>query len=217
MPARASALLQGDSVAVASLGRMAALSPEQLHSTCEPAKLGFDTTAELPALGGMVGQADALAALEFGVTINAPGYNIFVLGEPGSGRMSIVRQALEARARTLPAPDDWCYVANFGDARRPRALRVPRGRGRALAADVEFLIGELRRRIPPAMEAEAVAARRLGIIEEQEKAAANALDQLPAELAPDAFVALVGAPDAVMVVAARDREPLERAAYNALT
>ena len=63
---------------------------------------------------------------EFGVTIDAPGYNIFVLGEPGSGRMSIVRQALEARARTLPAPDDWCYVANFADARRPRALRVPR-------------------------------------------------------------------------------------------
>ncbi len=196
---------------------IAALSSEALHSTCDPAQLGFDTTAELPALGGMVGQADALAALEFGVTINAHGYNIFVLGEPGSGRMSIVRQALEARARTLPAPDDWCYVANFADARRPRALRVPRGRGRALATDVALLISELRQRIPPAMEAEAVAAQRLSLVEEQEKAATGVLDQLQADLAPDPFVALVGAPDALMVVAAREHEPLERAAYNALT
>ena len=201
----------------AVVGHIAALSSEQLHSTCDPAQLGFDTTAELPALGGMVGQADALAALEFGVTIDAPGYNIFVLGEPGSGRMSIVRQALEARARTLPAPDDWCYVANFADARRPRALRVPRGRARALAADVAFLIGELRQRIPPAMEAEAVAAQRLALVEEQEKAATGVLDQLQAELAPDPFVALVGAPDALMVVAAREHQPLERAAYNVLT
>ncbi len=106
-----------------SPGRMHALGPEELHRSCDPSTLGFETTAELNGLGGMVGQGDALAALDFGVSVAAPGYNVFVLGPPGSGRMTMVRRALAARARELPTPDDWCYVANFADARRPRALR----------------------------------------------------------------------------------------------
>jgi predicted ATP-dependent protease len=75
----------------------------------------------------------------------------------------------------------------------------------------------MRQRIPRAMEAEVVAARRVALVEEQEKAAATVVEVLQAELAPDPFVALVGSPDALMVVPARGHEPLERAAYVALS
>ncbi len=194
-----------------------ALAPDELHRACAPPSLGFATTAELQGMGGTVGQADALAALEFGVAVEAPGYNVFVLGAPGSGRMTMVRRALAARARERPTPGDWCYVANFADARRPRALGLPPGRGPALANAVAELIADLRERIPRAMEAEAVAARRVALVEEQEKAAATVVEELQAELAPDPFVALVGTPDALMVVPARGHEPLERPAYAALS
>ncbi|HEC13724.1 MAG TPA: ATP-binding protein, partial [Acidiferrobacteraceae bacterium] len=33
------------------------------------------------------------------------------------------------KAATDPEPDDWCYVANFVDAHRPQALRLPHGMG----------------------------------------------------------------------------------------
>ena len=201
----------------ANAGVPFALQAHELFRACDPAGLGFTSTAELPGLAGMIGQADALAALEFGIAMDAPGYNVFVLGMPGSGRMSIVRQALEARALTRPAPDDWCYVANFADARRPRVLRMPRGRGPDLARDVGELVAELRRRIPRAMEVEGVAARRVGLIETQEKLAAQVIEDLQKDLAPDPLVALVGTPEAFMVVPAQNHEPLERAAYTALT
>ena len=135
----------------ANAGVPFALQAHELFRACDPAGLGFASTAELPGLAAMIGQADALAALEFGIAMDAPGYNVFVLGLPGSGRMSIVRQALEARALARPATDDWCYVANFADARRPRVLGMPRGRGPDLARDVRDLVAELRRRIPRAM------------------------------------------------------------------
>ena len=165
-----------------SPGRLFALGPDELHRVCDPPSLGFATTAELAGLGGTVGQSDALIALEFGVSVEAPGYNVFVLGAPGSGRMTMVRRALAARAKELPTPDDWCYVANFADARRPRAVRLPPGRGPALATDVAELIADLRERISRAMEAEAVAARRVALVEEQEKAAARVVEELQAEL-----------------------------------
>src|SRR5512144_837020 len=106
-----------------------ALHPEQLYRRTDPASLGFTTTAELPALVGAIGQAEGMAALEFGVSMRAAGYNIFVLGESGSGRRSFVLEALHLRAAQQAPPPDWCYVQNFVDTRRPRAVCVAAGRG----------------------------------------------------------------------------------------
>ena len=103
---------------------------ERLHRPCDPSGLGFVTTAELDVPETVpVGQDEALAALAFGVSVTDPGYNVFVLGAPGSGRFSFTRRLVEQRARGQPSPPDVCYVFNFDDPRRPRALEVPTGRG----------------------------------------------------------------------------------------
>src|SRR5579863_3230220 len=95
------------------------LSAQDLHRICEPESLGFETTAELPALSEVLGQPRAVAALEFGTGIASHGFNLFALGQPGSGKTTLIRDYLERRAAGQGSPDDLCYVHNFRDARRP--------------------------------------------------------------------------------------------------
>lgn len=196
----------------ASQGPDPQLTAQQLHCACDPAALGFATTADVGPLSGTLAQSDAVDALEFGVRLSAPGYNIFVVGRPGSGRMSTARRVLNARAAGAEAPPDWCYVYNFADARRPKVLRLPAGQGPVLRAALEALVADLRRAIPEALETEAVAAQRLTLVEQKQKVGAEALEALKRDLGPDPYVALVGPPASPTVVPARGHERWSRRA-----
>ena len=62
------------------------LDAQSLLRRCDPALLDFETTAELTDSADIVGQSRALDAVRFGIDIKQPGFNLFVLGDPGSGR-----------------------------------------------------------------------------------------------------------------------------------
>ncbi len=135
------------------------LPPDQLFRACDPADLPFGTTAELADLAEPVGQERAVAAIRFGVGMEREGYNLFVLGPSGSGKRTLLEQILSARAKTEPAADNWCYVNNFAEPHRPYALRLPPGRGVALAEDMRQLVEDLQLAIPAAFESEEYRAR----------------------------------------------------------
>src|SRR3990167_2319333 len=84
-----------------------ALAPHQLRLTIDPATLGFASTAELQDLPlPWIGQERAQAAAQFGLGLHQPDYHLFVLGEVGSGRASLLRQAMQTAAaeRAVPPP-----------------------------------------------------------------------------------------------------------------
>ncbi|NOZ11046.1 MAG: AAA family ATPase [Gammaproteobacteria bacterium] len=105
------------------------LASTALYTFCPSENLDFDTTADLQALAEPIGQERAVEAIEFGLNIKGKGYNLFAAGPVGVGKHAFVRRYVEQKAATDPAPDDWCLVAHFADPRRPRALRLPPGRG----------------------------------------------------------------------------------------
>jgi predicted ATP-dependent protease len=142
------------------------LPPEALRRTVDPNTLPLRSTEEHPPLAGLIGQPRAVAALEFGLDIPDQGFNIYVAGPPGVGRMTGVQMFLEARAKNQPTPPDWCYVYNFQDPSRPRALRLPPGRGRELQRDMQRLIEGVRREIPRVFESDEYNARREAILKE---------------------------------------------------
>ena len=74
------------------------LPPERLCRNCDPTDLGFADTSTVPDVEGIVGQARAVEAVEFGVAMGHPGYNLFVEGSEGTGRYSAVRRYLEHAA-----------------------------------------------------------------------------------------------------------------------
>src|SRR5262249_50682192 len=61
-----------------------ALAPSELRAVIDAKSLGFKTTADLKVVEGLVGQERAIKALEFGLEMRAPGFNVFVLGPPAS-------------------------------------------------------------------------------------------------------------------------------------
>lgn len=130
------------------------LAPDHLRWHCDPQQFEFESTRELAALEGLLGQERAESAIEFGLGIRREGYNLYVLGPPGSGKRTVIRNYLEKRAQGEPAPSDWCYVNNFEDEDRPNAIEIPAGKGRELEQDMAQLVDDLGSAIPAALESE---------------------------------------------------------------
>lgn len=192
------------------------LAASELHRICDPSSLGFGTTKEVDPLAGALGQETAMKALAFGVSVASKGYNIFALGQAGSGRRTFILKALETRAEMEPAPASWCYGFNFHNPRAPIALQLPPGKAKLLKARLDALNTDLKRAIPQALEAEDVSNRRSAIFEERGRVAGAAMEAFRKEVEDDPLVALIGQQDGVVVVPAKDGQPLDQAGYNSL-
>jgi len=122
---------------------LAPLPPEHLHTACDPATLGFETTEALADSDAGLIHARAVSAIRLGLDIEGEGYNLFVLGDAGSGRHDTVARLLDDERHHGPPPSDWCYVWNFRQASQPRLLRLPCGRGARFRGDMERFVEEL--------------------------------------------------------------------------
>lgn len=134
---------------------VAPLPVEALYRGCDPDRFDFETTDQLDDLDEIIGQQRALAAVRFGIGMRSEGYNLYVLGPPGTGKLTAVRQYLEQQAANAPRPGDWCYVYNFEEPQRPCALTLPAGRGQAYCTDLARTIEDLRSAITSAFESDA--------------------------------------------------------------
>lgn len=128
------------------------LHPDVLCRRCDPAQLGFATTAEIDPMDDAIGQERAEQAVRFGIGIRRDGFNMFAMGPAGAGKHTLVRAFLERRAAGRPVPHDVCYVHNFAQPHEPRALLLPPGKGRVIREDVKHLVDELRTALPAAFE-----------------------------------------------------------------
>ncbi|MBM7063081.1 AAA family ATPase [Pseudomonas sp. UL073] len=128
------------------------LPPEALTRPFSPDQFDFVLTEELEPFRGVLGQERAVEALQFGVAMPRPGYNVYVMGEPGTGRFSFVKRYLRAEAKRLATPADWVYVNHFDESREPKALELPPGTASAFVSDIEGLVDNLMATFPAAFE-----------------------------------------------------------------
>lgn len=192
-----------------------ALPPERLATLCDPASLGFDTTRDLPDLDAVLGQDRAIEALAFGIGMGRPGFNLFAYGEPGLGKHPVVLQLLRREAASAGVPPDRCYVHNFEDSARPRALALPAGRGGAFRDAMETLVGELRMAIQAAFEGEEFRAHKDQVESEAKKAQEEAFGNLN-DRAQARGLALVRTPVGMMLTPVKDGRPMPPDEFRAL-
>ncbi len=126
------------------------LSPEKLCCTANPDTFSFASTAELEPDTHIIGQPRGTRAIAFGVNIQSAGYNIYALGDLGTGRTTAIKHFLQTPAQEMPTPDDWIYVHNFAVPYQPRAISLPAGEGVKFQAQVRQLIHDLRQALPQA-------------------------------------------------------------------
>ncbi len=131
------------------------LSRDQLRLNLSAGELGFaDTSVLVQQSLPWVGQDRAEQAARFGLELEQPDYNLFVLGEVGSGRSSLLLQSMQAVAASRSVPPDLCYLHNFDAPEHPRALRMPPGQGRQLRQLMLTLARTLQTEIPLRLSSE---------------------------------------------------------------
>jgi len=109
------------------------ISVSELRLTISPAALGFTDTSELVTQAlPWIGQERAQTAARFGLEMAQANYNLFVIGEEGSGRSTLLQEMMHNVAATRAVPPDLCYLHNFDTPEHPHAVHMPAGEGRKL-------------------------------------------------------------------------------------
>ena len=149
---------------------MAKLKSDQLRWNCDKNTLSFFKNFDsLPSSEGIVGQKRAVAALDIGLKLYKPGYNIYVAGLTGTGKLTTIRRSLKNFCPVIEQPPDRCYVYNFVDSSNPVLLNFRQGQGRAFKEDIDEMIGLLKTEVPKALESEAVTKEKELIVERYQR------------------------------------------------
>jgi len=191
------------------------LAPEQLARRWPAEAFDFETTESLEPPQAALGQHRALEALELAVGVAQPGFNLFVLGPPETGRFEATLQRIRQLAGGLAAPDRWCYVNNFRDPVRPIALRLPGDTGARLRDDMRQLVEELRSAIPAVLESDDYRSR----VEQIEAHFASLQEQAFGELVEQAQgqgIALLRTPAGFSFAPAREGEVMPHEEFEKL-
>jgi ATP-dependent Lon protease len=128
------------------------LPASELRWQCPGEWIAAESTADVTPSTGIIGQARAVRALEFGLAIESLGFNVFVTGLTGTGRMTAIELHLRPLAAGGSVPDDLLYVYNFERPEHPRLLRLAAGRGAVLKEHLERLVREFAGNLPGLFE-----------------------------------------------------------------
>jgi len=186
-----------------------------LRRECDSEQFGFSTTEEVEPLEGIIGQERAVRAMEFGLRVQKPGYNLFLTGITGTGKLSYARSVVSQVAANLPTPEDWCYVYNFRDPSQPRVLCLPCGKGASLSRDLEELIEELQVEIPRAFGSDDYENQKNDIIREFQERSGQLVEELTQRAAVQGF-SLRRSSTGFVTVPLVDGKPLSGEEYEAL-
>lgn len=161
---------------------------EKLRRKCTEEELLFcETTEDIPPLDGFVGQERAVRAMRFGLSISAPGYNIYMAGSPGTGKSTYAQAVVSQAAVKGTVPDDWCYINNFDDPDRPLAVSLPAGKGLEFQKEMGELLADLRAAIPKAFESADYEQKKESVIQYVQQEMAEHLHQIEEESAAAGF------------------------------
>lgn len=120
------------------------LSYKQLKDYCDPNIFKFDNTSTLSSIDTGIGQDRGIKALEFGISVDVKGYNIFLEGPDGVGKTMYTKHYLDRISKKKKVPSDWCYIYNFDNPNEPIALPLNAGLGKEFKEDMEQFVKDIK-------------------------------------------------------------------------
>lgn len=194
---------------------------DKLSWQCDPAIFDFNHTKNLAPLREFVGQDRAIRAIEFGLSMNRDGYNIYVAGLTGTGKTSVVKTYIqklvekrraEERERRL---EDWCYLYNFTDPDRPQILNLPQGKGKPFRDQISNLLQKLKEELAKAFSSEQYTNQRKKTVEENQAKQQKLLEEMAEEAQRQGFQ-LQMTPVGPALIPMVEGKPISQAEYLAL-
>ena len=169
------------------MSRIKELNYTQLKKECDPSFFKFKTTRELDPFDGVIGQARAIKAMEFGLNIDIKGYNLYIEGPTGIGKTIYAKNKLTELAKTKPIPDDWCYLYNFANSNEPIAINLPAGLGREFTNDMNQFIETIKNEIRSAFNNQDFEKEKESIQRDVEDKKIKLIDKLNKDAAKQGF------------------------------
>ena len=123
------------------------LSYKELKNLCNPEIFDFETTADIVDNDLIYGQERGIKALEFGLSINSKGFNLYLEGPAGVGKTMYTKKYVSDLAVNQKTPDDWCYIYNFDDPNEPIAVNLPAGTGKEFKEVMDGFVNDIRKYI----------------------------------------------------------------------
>jgi len=191
------------------------LRPEKLKKDVDISLFDFESTEELPDLEDVIGQERAVQAVEFGIGIKSHGYHMYAMGPSGTGKTSLIQNFLKKKSEEQPVPDDWCYVNNFNESDKPKALRLPAGMGCQFEEDMDTLVEELKNEIPRAFESEDYEKEKKQIQQKYQEKRESHFKDLE-KMAKEKGFTIVQTPRGLMITPVKDGDVLSPEEVNQL-
>ena len=194
---------------------------DKLRWQCDPSIFEFNHTKNLAPLHEFVGQDRAIRAIQFGLSMDRDGYNIYVAGLTGTGKTSVVktyiqrlveRRKAEAKKRLL---EDWCYIHNFADPDRPQSVNLPQGKGKPFRDQLSSLLQKLKEELAKAFSSEGYVNQRKKTVEEGQTKQQKLLEEMAEEAQRQGFQ-LQMTPIGPALVPVLEGKPISQAEYLAL-
>ena len=141
------------------------VSIHKLRWRCDPKKLKIKTSDDVKPTKHIIGQDRAQRAMRLGIEMRHFGYNIFVTGYSGTGRMTTIKRLLHEFENKEAVLTDKCYVYNFHHTDAPIAITLPAGQGCRLRSDMDNLVTDFQKIIPSVFEGHRYQERRKNLLE----------------------------------------------------
>jgi hypothetical protein len=103
------------------------LTAGQLYRPTDLSGLTFSTTAELQPVDGLVGQARAVEAIQFGTQVGKIGFNLFAIGPNGASMQDAVKAMLARSFSNLACSKGKWSSRSFQFFQREDLTRGSRG------------------------------------------------------------------------------------------
>ncbi len=136
------------------------LSPQQLTLNISAKQFSFADTSKLIAADSKsaqhqawVAQSEAKKAAEFGLNLQQAGFNLLALGEPGTGRTTLMLSAMHEAASKQVAPSDLIALHQFDSNTKPLFLKLPAGVGTQLKQGLDQFVRQLAKELANLLEA----------------------------------------------------------------
>lgn len=121
------------------------LKSSDLTFKLNASQFNFKTTDDISGYNGIIGQRRALQTVETALEMPQKGFNLYVCGQVGMGKMPYVLSIVNRLAKTKPVPNDLCYIHNFENPNEPIAIFLKAGDGRTFKEDMSRFISTVRK------------------------------------------------------------------------
>jgi predicted ATP-dependent protease len=194
----------------------------QLTWHCDPNIFDFESTKELEPLSQFIGQDRAIKALEFGLSMNYEGYNIYVAGLTGTGKTSAVQTHINSllekkqKKKQLKHLYDWCYLYNFSDSDKPQIIKLAKGKGKTFRSLLLTLLQNLKDELAKAFSSDEYKMQRKSLAEESQAKQKKIVDEIKEETRKQGFI-IQATPVGQALIPLKDGKPMTQDEYLALS